>query len=240
MSPSRRVDPRPSGSVPVITGAHSRIDPLGHRTTARPPRHLKTREPRRELRRGRVVAVSVVGAAALIGVIAYLASSSGGPPPKKSALGTARHSHTSSAASTTIPPTSTTAPAPTSTQPAASTTPPPTTSPTASTAPVTAATQPTVPPSDVLVEVVNGVGTPDAARQAARALHRLGFAINGVANANSFDHSRNLIEYGPGSLAAAETVAAHVTGAPQYREYGALEANEVWVILGATYDGVTP
>jgi cytoskeletal protein RodZ len=227
----------------VITGAHSRIDPLSHRTTAPPPRHLKSKGPRRELRRGRIVTVSVVGAAALVGVIAYLASSPGAPPPKKSAVGTARHSHTSSGVSTTTPsttspPTSTTRPAPTSTQPAASTTAPPATSPTASTTPVTAATQ--LPPSDVLVEVVNGVGTPDAARQAARALHRLGFAINGVANANSFDHSRNLIEYGPGSLAAAETVAAHVTGNPQYREYRALEVNEVWVILGATYDGVTP
>lgn len=95
-------------------------------------------------------------------------------------------------------------------------------------------------PSDVLVEVVNGVGTPNVAREVAGALHRLGFAINGVANANSFDHTRNLIEYGPGSLAAAETVAAHVTGIPQYREFPALEKDEVWIILGATYDGVEP
>lgn len=95
-------------------------------------------------------------------------------------------------------------------------------------------------PSDVLVEVVNGVGTPNVAREVAGALHRLGFAINGVANANSFDHTRNLIEYGPGSLAAAETVAAHVTGIPQYREFPALEKDEVWIILGVTYDGVEP
>jgi hypothetical protein len=97
-----------------------------------------------------------------------------------------------------------------------------------------------VPPSDVLVEVLNGVGTPGAALQAAHALHALGFAINGVGNAQSFDHARNLIEYGPDSFAAAETVAAHVSGTPQYREYRALQRGEVWVILGESYDGVTP
>lgn len=98
----------------------------------------------------------------------------------------------------------------------------------------------TDPPSDVLVEVLNGVGTPNVAREVARALHRIGFAINGVGNAAAFDHARNLIEYGPNSLSAAETVAAHVSGVPQYREYSALQANEVWIILGATYNGVTP
>ncbi|MGB9113571.1 MAG: LytR C-terminal domain-containing protein [Acidimicrobiales bacterium] len=187
------------------------------------------------MRRGRVIATSGVLAAALIAVVSYLAASSGGP--SKDAAG---HSHGSSNVTTTLPAVTSTQPATSTTRPAVSTT---TTSPPTSTT-TTSATPPssvvTDPPSDVLVEVLNGVGTPNVALEVARALHRFGFAINGVGNAGAFDHTRNLIEYGPNSFAAAETVAAYVSGVPQYREYSALQANEVWVILGATYNGVTP
>lgn len=239
MSPSRRVDPRPSGSNPVITGAHSRRDLGTTGPTPRAPRHLKTRAPRRrlEVRRGRVIATSGVLAAALVAVVSYLAASSGGP--SKDAAG---HSHGSSNVTTTLPAVTSTRAATSTTRPAVSTT---TTSPPTSTSTTTTSTTPpasvvTDPPSDVLVEVLNGVGTPNVALEVARALHRFGFAINGVGNAGAFDHTRNLIEYGPNSFAAAETVAAYVSGVPQYREYSALQANEVWVILGATYNGVTP
>lgn len=247
MSPSRRVDPNPSGSVPVTGGAHSRRDPGATGQAPGVPRHLKSRgsRHRRELRRGRVFAVTAVAAAALIGVIGYLATSSSPRTCASQGAGASHHPHTSSPVTLSRPPTtrpavSSTTTAPTTTRPAVSTTtssPPPTSTSTNT----VAATPPaaTVPPSDVLVEVLNGVGTPKAASQVAHALHRIGFAINGTGNAASFDHTRNLIEYGPDSLAAAETVAAHVSGVAQYREYSALQRNEVWIILGATYDGVT-
>jgi hypothetical protein len=243
MSPSRRVDPHPSGPNPVTTGAHSRRELGSTGPTQRVPRHLKAREPRgrRELRWGRVVATSAVVAAALVAVAAFLVTSSPGGRPSKDAAAGAHRSH--SPVTTTLPAVTSTTPATTTTRPAASTTtssPPTSTTTSTTVATTTSVPAATVPPSDVLVEVLNGVGTPNVARQVARALHRLGFAINGVGNAAAFDHTRNLIEYGPNSLGAAQTVAAHVSGVPQYREYSALQANEVWVIVGATYDGVTP
>ncbi|MGA8296913.1 MAG: LytR C-terminal domain-containing protein [Acidimicrobiales bacterium] len=187
-------------------------------------------------------------AAVLVAIIAYVAVASSPPPthPRAGGSGTTNHSHSSSAGTssvvtTTLPATtSTNAATTTTTLPAVSSTssPPSTTSPTTTIATTSQASA--VPPSDVLVEVLNGIGTPSAARDAARALHELGFLINGVGDAVSFNHTRNLIEYGPGSFADAETVAAHVSGTPQYREYSALQQGEVWVILGSTYDGVTP
>jgi hypothetical protein len=66
-----------------------------------------------------------------------------------------------------------------------------------------------------------------------------GFRINGTGDAGSFQYSTNLIEYGPGSLACAETVARYVSGASDFQENAMLQANEVWVTLGASYDGVT-
>ena len=246
MSPSRRVDPNPSGSVPVTGGAHSKRDPEATGQVPRVPRHLKARGSghRRELRRGRVFAVTAVAAAALIAVIGYLATSSSPTTHASNGTGASDNPHTSptvtsSRPTTTRPAVSNTTSAPTTTLPPVSTT---TSSPPASTSTTTTAATPpaaTVPPSDVLVEVLNGVGTPSAATQVAHALHTIGFAINGIGNAASFDHTRNLIEYGPDSLAAAETVAAHVSGVSQYREYSALQRDEVWIILGATYDGVT-
>lgn len=240
MSPSRRVDPSPSGSVPVTGGAHSRRDLGAAGQAAGAPRHLKSRgsRHRRELRRGRVFAVAAVAAAALIGVIGYLATSSSPRTPASQEADASHHPHTSSPITSSTRPAVSSTTAPTTTRPAVSTTSPP---PTSTSTNTVAATPPaaTVPPSDVLVEVLNGVGTPNAASQVAHALHRIGFAINGTGNAASFDHTRNLIEYGPDSLVAAETVAAHLSGVAQYREYSALQRNEVWIILGATYDGVT-
>lgn len=232
----------------MTTGAHSFRDHDPTETTGRAPRHLRTKNQAagRRLRKVKGVPLAAVAVAVVFGVVGYVAASLGSSPsrPPKRAAGTT-HPHTSSSVSnsspsTTSPPVSSTA----TTRPTASTTTvaPTTTTPTTTTPPSTSTTIAAnlVPTSDVLVEVLNGVGTPQVADQAARALHNLGFSINGVGNAANFDHRRNLIEYGPGSYAAAQTVAAHVTGVPQYREYHALQRDEVWVTLGATYDGVSP
>ena len=75
--------------------------------------------------------------------------------------------------------------------------------------------------------------------RAARALKQVGFLINGTGNAAAFDYSINVIEYRPGSLASAKTVARYLSGASRFRRMTSLQQNEVWVTLGATYDGVS-
>lgn len=65
-----------------------------------------------------------------------------------------------------------------------------------------------------------------------------GFRINGTGDADSLAYTRNLIEYSPGSLASAETVARDISGAPKFEENSTIQVNEIW-LLGVTCDGVT-
>jgi hypothetical protein len=91
----------------------------------------------------------------------------------------------------------------------------------------------------VLVEVLNGTGQTGAATAASHALAGQGFLINGTGNAANYQYSETVVEYPPGGLAAAETVAAHVAGATTLEASSALPSGVVDLILGATYDGVT-
>lgn len=175
--------------------------------------------------------VVLVGVVVLVGATAALVFGLSGPlSPSRPAV--PRSALTSS--TTTPPPSTTIAPATSTTTTLPTTTSAPPTSTTTTTIPSVA----TIPPSDVLVEVLNGVGTRHAALQAARALKARGFLINGTGNANRFDYAKNVIEYPPGSFVSAETVAHYVSGAARFKRTASLQSNEVWVILGATYDGV--
>ncbi len=128
---------------------------------------------------------------------------------------------------TTRAATTTTAAAPTTTLPATTTTAAPTTT-------------TGVEPGSVLVEVLNGNGVSGAAGQAATALHDAGFAINGTGNAPAFTYAETVVAYPPGAAAQAETVAAHVIGAVELRTSPQLPTGVVDLILGDTYDGITP
>jgi len=97
----------------------------------------------------------------------------------------------------------------------------------------------TVPPSSVVVEVLNGMGERHAAADAAAALARVGFRINGTGNAASFAYRENVVEYPPGIQAAAATVSRHVLGATRVVEDASLPPGVVDLILGATYDGIS-
>ncbi len=89
------------------------------------------------------------------------------------------------------------------------------------------------------MQVFNGSGAPGLATIAAGALAHEGFAINGTANAASYKYQASVIEYPPGSLALAETLAQHVSGSTMLEISSAVPPDEVWLILGSTYKGAT-
>ncbi len=115
---------------------------------------------------------------------------------------------------------------------------PPTTS---TTVPPTTSTTlpPLLDPSSVLVEVLNGSGGPGLASAAALALHRAGFLVNGTGNAASFQHVESVAEYSPGSELAAATVAAYLTGGTQLLPVAGLAPDEVDLVLGSQYHGLS-
>lgn len=211
------------------------------------PRHLRRAapgEPKRRIRPGALFGASAA-VAVIVGLVIALTPGSAPPPrnPARALSTTSMPAILNTISPTTVSTTPTTtslAPTPTSTSLAPTSTSTSLAPTSTSLAPsnATVAVTASVPPSDILVEVLNGVGTPHVAVRAARALKQVGFLINGTGNAGAFDYSINVIEYGPGSLASAETVARYVSGASRFRRMSSLQKNEVWVTLGATYDGV--
>jgi hypothetical protein len=211
-------------SVPEIPrGAHS-----ARRQPPDPQLAAKGRRPgarhRRSRRRRGVVLGSFATAAAALALIIFFATQSSPSPSATRGSTTTTRPHSSS----------TTRPASTTT----TTTGPPRSTTTSTTSTSGAPTAATVAPSSVLVEILNGVGTPHVAEQAAVALRARGFLINGTGNAAAFDNSENVIEYPPGLLAAAETLSHYVSGATRFEMTTTIPSSEVWVTLGATYDGV--
>ena len=90
----------------------------------------------------------------------------------------------------------------------------------------------------MLVEVLNGSGATGLAGQTAVALRARGFRINGTGNAPTYTFVANVAEYSSGSVAAARTVAAELTGTTELREVPGLVANEVDLVVGATFRGL--
>ncbi len=96
-----------------------------------------------------------------------------------------------------------------------------------------------LPPGDVLVEVLNGTGTPGQAATVAAELHRAGFAVNGTGNASSFHNPVTVLDYGPGGEPAAQSLASHLVGAAQLRADSAVPPGEVDLVTGASFGGVS-
>jgi hypothetical protein len=88
------------------------------------------------------------------------------------------------------------------------------------------------------VEVENGNGQPGVATQVASALSSAGFEVNGTANATSYNYRASEILYSDGSATAAATLAADVEGAVTTTEAPGIPVGEVYLIVGADYEGV--
>ncbi|AEH08541.1 LCP family protein [Candidatus Protofrankia datiscae] len=91
-------------------------------------------------------------------------------------------------------------------------------------------------PSAITLDVLNGTPTGGLATNAARELAAAGFRIAHVSSAANRHAATSLVRYGPGSLAAARTVAAAVPGA-QLREDPSL-SERVTLVLGTGFKGV--
>ncbi|HVC24573.1 MAG TPA: LytR C-terminal domain-containing protein [Acidimicrobiales bacterium] len=190
--------------------------------------HRRRASPRARLAAS-LAAVIVLGAA--VGLVVRLALGHGGrngaattPSRSRTAASTPSRSRTAaSTAGATAPPVSTTTPH------------------AATTLPTTATTlAPLLSPRQVLVEVLNGSGATGLAGATAAALRGRGFAINGTGNAPTYTFLASVVEYSPGSVAAARTVAAELTGAAVFRRVAGLAPDEVDLVVGARFRGLVP
>ena len=104
----------------------------------------------------------------------------------------------------------------------------------------TTTTASTLPPSQVDVQVLNGVDfTQPIASDAAGELKRAGFVISGIANAAAAGVATTEIQFATGSEGAARAVAAHVSGATQLVADPQLHGDQVILTVGRTFTGVT-
>ncbi|MCU1492872.1 MAG: Transcriptional attenuator, LytR family [Acidimicrobiaceae bacterium] len=204
--------------------------------------HRKSRSPRAQVLLS-VLAVVIAGACIgavvrlLVGTGSAKASSGPGAPVTTGSPATSTPATSTHGTSTTTPATTTTVASTTTTVPATTTTSAPSTTTTVPATTTTAA--PTLAPSRVLVEVLNGSGATAAATSTAKALREEGFLVNGTGNAGSFGHVENVAEYSAGSEEAATTIAAWVSGGTELVEVKGLAPNEVYLVLGSSFHGLT-
>jgi LCP family protein required for cell wall assembly len=92
---------------------------------------------------------------------------------------------------------------------------------------------PTVPPSQIDVRVINGVGTVGLAAKAARELHKVGFGTTVVPGARH-GATTTVIQYGPGREDSAKTLKAAIPGA-KMKAVSSLGAR-LQVIVGTSWN----
>jgi LCP family protein required for cell wall assembly len=100
----------------------------------------------------------------------------------------------------------------------------------------TAAEQPPTLGRGVVVQVQNGTSTPSLAAQATSRLRGRGVAATTAGNADPT--SRSVIRYSPDQQATARPLARTIMGAVRLQPDPGLPANQVIVVLGATYRGI--
>lgn len=104
----------------------------------------------------------------------------------------------------------------------------------------TSTTAPALAPSQVDVQVQNGVDfTQPIATETGAGLQQQGFTVTGMANATAAGVATTEIRYAPGHRAAGAAVAAHVSGATQLSTDAHLSGNDVVLVVGASFTGVT-
>ena len=86
--------------------------------------------------------------------------------------------------------------------------------------------------------MLNGTGQPGQATSVAAALKAAGFSINGTANATSYGYTLSSITYPSGAQAAAETLAAHISGAYRLALDPSLPSGVVDLVVGTDFEGV--
>ncbi len=97
----------------------------------------------------------------------------------------------------------------------------------------------TVPPSQVLVTVENGVGRSGLAGQVTQALAQGGFRTGAAAMAPNENYQTSEVHYAPGDKNSAVTVSAAIPGSV-LKEDPTLTSGGVVLIVGANYTSVQP
>jgi LCP family protein required for cell wall assembly len=95
----------------------------------------------------------------------------------------------------------------------------------------------TIPASSIEVTVVNGSDIAGQAGRTATSLRGIGFDVVGTED-GTYGHTSTEVEYGPGGLAAAQTVAAHLEGSVVLQATSGLGAHEVQVVTGTALSGI--
>jgi LCP family protein required for cell wall assembly len=94
----------------------------------------------------------------------------------------------------------------------------------------------TLPRGQVQVAVYNGSGRRGLATQTKTDLKTAGFVVAGAGNADRSDYARTAVRYAPGSVAAANTVAAAVPGATVEEDDGI--SGPVQLVIGRDFTGI--
>jgi LCP family protein required for cell wall assembly len=98
-------------------------------------------------------------------------------------------------------------------------------------------TRATLPRGQVQVAVYNGSGRRGLATETKTDLKAAGFVVAGAGNADRTDYAQTVVRYAPGSVAAANTVAAAVPGATVEEDDGI--SGPVQLVIGRNFTGVT-
>jgi LCP family protein required for cell wall assembly len=94
----------------------------------------------------------------------------------------------------------------------------------------------TLPRGQVQVAVYNGAGRRGLATRAKTDLKAAGFVVAGASNADRSDYTHTVVRYAPGSVAAANTVAAAVPGATVEEDDGI--SGPVQLVIGKDFTGI--
>jgi LCP family protein required for cell wall assembly len=95
-----------------------------------------------------------------------------------------------------------------------------------------------IPPSQVSVEVLNGVGKAGIAHTVASELHQAGFNVVSTGNAGSFTYGRTVIAYASGFQAQAQVLQSRVVGGALLEEDHSLTGTQVALVIGSQWAGL--
>jgi len=97
---------------------------------------------------------------------------------------------------------------------------------------------PSLQPAEVQVRVLNGNGIDGAAAGASLALSKVGFAVNGTGEADSFAYRRTQVRYGPEGLSKAQLLHNYLAAGADVVPDNTLGTADLALIVGADFSGV--
>ncbi len=95
-----------------------------------------------------------------------------------------------------------------------------------------------VPPPDIRLAIENGSGVSGQAGEAQQAFESIGFSVERTSTATA-TQTATVVRYAPGSEVVAQSVADHLSPVAQLQEDATLAADQVLVVTGKDFKGVT-